>query len=102
MQASASQSLGLRKQLGRLEARKQRILEQVADGDITAEDFAQLRASTAASAADIRSQLAVTEGQELDQDTCLAFVQHLIWNASATWQTAPLLGQTEATAQNLP
>ena len=90
MENSASESLGLRQQVGKLEARQKRILLQMADGDITVEDFAQLKAATSSELAGIRDRLAIVEGAEPDKEESLAYILHLIWNPSLTWETAPL------------
>lgn len=55
------------------------------------EDFATIRAKTTSAIADIQLRIEVAESSEVDLETSLAYIQHLLWNPSAIWQTAPLL-----------
>jgi hypothetical protein len=78
--SAASDSLALRQELGKLEARKQRVLVQMADGILSEEDFASLHKSATTAMADIRARIDRAESSELDLETSLGYLCHLLWN----------------------
>jgi len=91
--SAASDSLALRQELGKLEARKQRVLVQMADGVLSEEDFASLHKATTTAMADIRARIDRAESSELDLETSLGYLFHLLWNTCAIWQTSDLQGK---------
>ena len=93
VQSAVVDSAALRKELAKLEARKQRVLSQMADGILNEEDFSALHKGTGESIADVRERLRLSKGDELDLDTALGYLQHLLWNTSYLWQTSDLQGK---------
>jgi hypothetical protein len=81
-------------QMNRLEglkARKQRVLLQMEEGNISEEDFKsrydQLEGLINAASVQIE-QMKNESG--LDVDTALDYLSHLLWNASILWETSDL------------
>ena len=90
IQTAAVESTALRAQLAKAEARKRRVLEQMADGNLSPDDFATLNRSTVESIADLRQRLTLSESNVLDLDSAIEYLTHLLWNTSIVWQTSDL------------
>jgi hypothetical protein len=88
-----------RRELAKQEARKERVLGQMADGILSAEDFANLHKSTVKAIADLRERLAFAESEVLDLDSAIEYLTHLLWNTSLVWQTSDLQGKRGFSAE---
>jgi hypothetical protein len=60
------------------------MLEQMADGILSAEDFASLHKSTVKAIADLRERLAFAESEVLDIDSSIEYLTHILWNTCNT------------------
>ena len=89
-QAALVDSADLRKELATQEARKSRILEQMADGHLAAGDFTALNKKTIATIVDLRERLSVSEANEVDVEAAIEYLTHLLWNTGIVWQTSHL------------
>jgi site-specific DNA recombinase len=83
----------LRDERARLEVKRRRILEQVADGIISADDFALVNTPLREQLAAVHERLSVAEHNELDLDTALGYLVHMLWNPSVIWETSDLEGK---------
>jgi site-specific DNA recombinase len=83
-------------------ARKERVLGQMADGILSAEDFANLHKSTIKAIADLRERLAFAESEVLDLDSAIEYLTHLLWNTSIVWQTSDLQGKKRIQRRMFP
>jgi site-specific DNA recombinase len=92
-QTAVTDAATLRRELAKQEARKERVLGQMADGVLSAEDFASLHKSTVEVIADLRERLAFAESDVLDLDSAIEYLTHLLWNTSLVWQTSDLQGK---------
>ena len=90
LQGASAESASLKKELAKQEARKTRILEQMADGILDAGDFATLRKQTADAIAEIRQRLGVADANVLDLDSAIEYLMHLLLNTQYLWQTNDL------------
>jgi site-specific DNA recombinase len=92
-QTAVTDAAALRRELAKQEERRRRVLEQMADGILSAEDFASLHKSTVQAIADLRERLAFAESEVLDLDSAIEYLTHLLWNTSLVWQTSDLQGK---------
>jgi site-specific DNA recombinase len=93
IQAALLESGALRRELAKQEARKQRILDQMADGVLSADDFTKMHKTTTEAIADLREKLRLSQSNELDLDSAIEYLTHLLWNTSIAWQTSDLRGK---------
>lgn len=91
--AAATDAAALRRELAKQEERRRRVLEQMADGILSAEDFASLHKSTVKAIADLRERLAFAESEVLDIDSSIEYLTHILWNTSIARQTSDLQGK---------
>jgi hypothetical protein len=89
----------LRRELTKLEERKQRVLGQMADGILSPDDFATLNKSNVDAIADVRERLAFAESEVLDLDSAIEYLTLLLWNTSLVWQTSDLQGKNAYNAE---
>jgi hypothetical protein len=75
-QTTATDATALRRELAKQEARKQRVLGQMADGILSAEDFSALHKQTVEAIADLRERLAFAESDVLDIDSAIEYLTH--------------------------
>jgi site-specific DNA recombinase len=92
-QGAAADGDALRRELGKLVARKKRMLAQLADGNVSGDDYAELDRETSCSLADIRQRLELLEMEDLDIDAAIAYLSHLLWNARNIWESSDLQGK---------
>ena len=71
-----------------LQQRKQRILNQLADGVLSPEDFSGLIKTSNAEIDDVNERLMASEPFDFDVDTAIEYLTHLLWNTSIVWQTS--------------
>ena len=90
VEAATSEATAYRRELAQLLARKERVLGQMADGAISSEDFATLHKGTTEAISDMRDRLASAESNELDLDTALGYLKHILWNTASVWESASL------------
>ena len=76
--------------LKRLEERKDRILEQMADGVLHKEDFEDTYRDVKARIQETRGHLMQAEHNVIDVDTALSYVMHLFWNSRNLWEESDL------------
>lgn len=74
----------------------------MADGVLSEEDFASLHKSTTTAMADIRARIDRTESSELDLETSLGYLFHLLWNTFTIWQTRNLQGKQKIKRRIFP
>ena len=87
---SANEAESLRRELGRLKARKERLLSQLADGVIEVDDFKRMSAVTAEAMAATQSQLDSLESISFDEDDAINYLEHVLWNTRNSWENADL------------
>jgi hypothetical protein len=80
----------------------QRVLGQMADGILSAEDFSALHKQTVEAIADLRERLAFAESDVLDIDSAIEYLTHLLWNTSVIWQTSDLQGKKRIQGRMFP
>jgi site-specific DNA recombinase len=102
VQTAATDAAALRRELAKHEARKQRVLGQMADGILSAEDFSALHRQTVEAIADLRERLAFAESDVLDIDSAIEYLTHLLWNTSVIWQTSDLQGKKRIQGRIFP
>jgi hypothetical protein len=73
----------------------------MADGILSADDFANLHKKTVEAIADLRRRLAVAESDVLDLDSA-EYLTHLLWNTSVVWQTSDLQGKKRIQRRMFP
>jgi site-specific DNA recombinase len=93
VQTAATDAAALRSELSKQRARKRRVLDQMADGDLSKEDFKSLNASTVEAIADLEERLSFAESDVLDIDSAIEHLTHILWNTSIAWQTSDLQGK---------
>jgi hypothetical protein len=98
----ATGAAALRSDLSKQRARKRRVLEQMADGDLSKEDFKSLNASTVKAIADLEERLSFAESEVLDVDSAIEYLTHLLWNTSVIWQTSDLQGKKRILRRMFP
>ena len=101
-QTAVTDAAELRRELAKQVARKERVLGQMADGILSAEDFANLHKSTIKAIADLRERLAFAESEVLDLDSAIEYLTHLLWNTSIVWQTSDLQGKKRIQRRMFP
>ena len=90
---AASDAEALRKELAKLEKRKARMLDQLADGHVSGEDYARINKETSAAIAELQGRLETVEMGELDIDSAISYLEHLLWNARLVWESSDLQGK---------
>ncbi len=93
LSTAATEAQTLRSELTKLEAKKARLLHLMTEGDLSANDFKPLYEALRIQLADVRERLTVAEGSELDLETALGYLNHLLWNSAQIWETADLQGK---------
>ncbi len=83
----------LRRELGKLESRKARMLGQLADGFVSGADYARMNRETSATISEVQERLEVAEMNELDIDSFLSYLEHLLWNSRNVWESSDLQGK---------
>jgi site-specific DNA recombinase len=101
-QTAAKDAAALRSELTKQKARKQRVLGQMADGILSAEDFASLHKSNVEAIADLEERLSLAESDVLDIDSAIEYLTHLLWNTSIAWQTSDLQGKKKIQRRMFP
>jgi site-specific DNA recombinase len=101
-QTAVADAAALRRELAKQEARKERVLGQMADGVLSAEDFASLHKPTVKAIADLRERLDFAESEVLDLDSAIEYLTHLLWNTSLVWQTSDLQGKKRIQRRMFP
>jgi hypothetical protein len=101
-QTAVTDAAELRRELAKQVARKERVLGQMADGILSAEDFANLHKSTIKAIADLRERLAFAESEVLDLDSAIEYLTHLLWNTSLVWQASDLQGKKRIQRRMFP
>jgi hypothetical protein len=99
---AAADAEALRRELAKLEARKKRMLTQLADGNVSGDDYAKLDRETSASLADIRERLETLELADLDIDAAISYLSHLLWNARYIWESCDLQGKQRLQGRIFP
>jgi site-specific DNA recombinase len=102
VQTAATDAAALRSELSKQRARKRRVLEQMADGDLSKEDFKSLNASTVEAIADLEERLSFAESDVLDIDSAIEHLTHILWNTSVIWQTSDLQGKKKILRRMFP
>jgi imidazoleglycerol phosphate dehydratase HisB len=51
--------------------------------------------------AELQMRLSLSEANELDLETAIEFLTHLLWNTSIVWQTSDIRGKSSI-QQNVP
>jgi site-specific DNA recombinase len=92
----------LRRELSKLEARKTRMLKQLADGYVSGDDYAKVDKETSVSLAEIRERLETLELEDLDVDAAISYLSHLLWNARYVWETCDLQGKQKLQSRIFP
>jgi site-specific DNA recombinase len=90
---AASDAEALRRELAKLEARKNRMLEQLADGHVSGDDYAKVSKATSVSIGELRERLDLVVLEDLDIDAAISYLEHLLWNARLTWENSDLQGK---------
>jgi site-specific DNA recombinase len=101
-QVAAQESAALKRELATEEARKRRVLNQMADGVLSHEDFASMNNEATEKIADLRMRLALSQSGELDLETAIEYLNHLLWNTSTIWQTSDLQGKQKLQRRLFP
>jgi hypothetical protein len=101
-QTAVTDAVALRRELAKQQARKERVLGQMADGVLSAEDFTSLHKSTVKAVADLNERLAFAESDVLDLDSAIEYLTHLLWNTSLVWQTSDLQGKRRIQRRMFP
>jgi site-specific DNA recombinase len=101
-QTAATDAAALRPELAKQVARKERVLGQMADGVLSAEDFASLHKSTVKAIADLREPLAFAESDVLDIDSAIEYLTHILWNTSLSVANQRFTREKEDSAENVP
>jgi DNA invertase Pin-like site-specific DNA recombinase len=102
IQTATTDATALRSELSKQRARKKRVLEQMADGDLSKEDFKSLNASTVEAIADLEQRLSFAESDVLDIDSAIEHLTHLLWNTAIIWQTSDLQGKKKIQRRMFP
>jgi hypothetical protein len=102
VQTAATDAAALRSELSKQRARKRRVLEQMADGDLSKEDFKSLNASTVEAIADLEERLSFAESDVLDIDSAIEHLTHILWNTSIAWQASDLQGKKKILRRMFP
>jgi hypothetical protein len=76
---AAQESASLKSELATAQAKKQRVLDQMADGLLSPNDFSNMNKSATDKVADLQMRLAVSRGGELDLETAIEYLTHLLW-----------------------
>ena len=90
---ASNDAMLLRQQIGRLQQRKARALEQKVDGELTAEEYNAIRSKADTDLIDLESRLRRVEDRTLDVDTAARYLRHTLWNTAYSWQVADLAGK---------
>ena len=77
---ASNDAMVLRQQIGRLEQRKGRALEQKVDGGLTVEEYNAIRSKADSDLIDLESRLRRVENRTLDLDTAARYLRHTLWN----------------------
>jgi site-specific DNA recombinase len=83
----------LESELHRLEARKSRIVDLMADGALGKEDSERPLLEVKAQLQEVKSKLIYAERSVIDVDTALSYLNHLFWNSRILWETSDLRGK---------
>ena len=89
------ESTALRQELGRLARLRKKALDQLMKEVITDEDFKSIDRGVAADSSAVRERLAFVQGGKLDLDTAKEYLEYLLWNTSAVWQSCELQGKKQ-------
>jgi site-specific DNA recombinase len=100
--AASVECASIRREIAKQEARKTRVLEQMADGVLSATDFANVHKKTEAALATLRARLALSEAEGLDLEQAIEYLTHLLWNTSVTWQSSGLQGKQQLQRRVFP
>jgi len=101
-QAAKTELATLKRELAKEKARKQRILDQLADGILSPEDYSGLNKGMTLKIADLTERLTISESSELDLETAIEYLTHLLWNTSIVWQTSALSGKSSIQRRVFP
>jgi hypothetical protein len=85
-----------------LASHRKRAVEQIADGVISAEDFKSIDQGVAMDSSAVRERLALVQGDELDLDEAKGYLEYLLWNTSAVWQSCNLQGKKQIPHRKFP
>ena len=99
---AAVESTALEHELAKAKKRKQRILNQLADGVLSPEDFSGLIKTANAEIDDVNERLMASEPFDLDVDTAIEYLTHLLWNTSIVWQTSDFNGKSSIQRRLFP
>ena len=99
---ATSESTALEHELAKAKRRKQRILDQLADGVLSPEDFRGLIKTANAEIDDLNERLTASEPFDLDVDTAIEYLTHLLWNTSIVWQTSDFSGKSSIQRRLFP
>jgi hypothetical protein len=83
----------LQRELDKLVAGKERMLQHLAQGHVSGEDYAKQDRETSSSLSEIRQRLEILEMENLDIDAAIAYLSHLLWNARNIWESSDLQGK---------
>jgi site-specific DNA recombinase len=92
---ASDEALRLSQQIGRLQQRKARALEQKVDGELTAEEYIATRSKADRELIDLQSRLRQVKGRTLDIDTAATYLRYTLLNTAYSWQAADLKGKKQ-------
>ncbi len=99
---ASNDAMLLRQQIGRLQQRKVRALEQKVDEELTAEDYNTIRSKADTDLIALESRLRRIEDRTLDVDTAAMYLRHTLWNTPYSWQVADLKGKKQIQKRIFP
>lgn len=99
---AAQESAAFKRELATEKARKKRVLNQMADGVLSREDFPTMNNDATERIVDLRMRLALSQSDELDLETAIEYLTHLLWNTSTIWQTSDLQGKQKLQRRLFP
>jgi site-specific DNA recombinase len=92
---ASNDAMHLRQQIGRLQQRKARALEQKVDGELTAEEYNTVRSKADTDLIDLQSRLRRVEDRTFDVDTAATYLKHTLLNTAYSWQVADMKGKKQ-------
>jgi site-specific DNA recombinase len=90
---SVSDAQQLKAHLASLVKRKDNLMSQMEKGVLQDEDFAPRYREVTTAIHSVRDQLRVALENELDVDTAIDYLEHLLWNSAILWETNGLEGK---------
>ena|SRR5689334_4164458 len=83
----------LRRELERLQKRKETALERMLDGHVSGEEYADITWKVSAEIADTQDRLHRATDESLDVETAINYMGFVLWNVRHIYETQDLCGK---------